>query len=151
MVYTNAQVLALAAATNPAVTPILTVANAPVNTVGFGFTNPTNQVIVVTLYRNSTSSVAIGTVTVPALAGITGSGVSVSLLAYNSTLNIGESIYASATVGGYVNVELDGYSTSANTTLTTNQLLQGMIMQNTEISGVDIPDQYMLQTGGYNF
>jgi hypothetical protein len=151
MVYTNAQVLALAAATNPAVTPILTVANAPVNTVGFGFTNPTNQVIVVTLYRNSTSSVAIGTVTVPALAGITGSGVSVSLLAYNSTLNIGESIYASATVGGYVNVELDGYSTSANPTLTTNQLLQGMIMQNTEISGVDIPDQYMLQTGGYNF
>lgn len=151
MVFSNSYILALAAATNPATTPILTVANAPVNTVGFGFTNPTNQVIVVTLYRNSLTSVPIGTVTIPALAGVAGSGVAVSLLAYNATLDIGESIYASATIGGFVNVELDGYSTSANPTLTTNQLLQGIIMQNTEVSGVDMPDQYMLQTGGYNF
>jgi hypothetical protein len=139
------------AADNPPTSPILTVANVSAQVVGFAFTNPSTSPIIVSIYRNSVLPAnLLFSVTVLALAGMTG-GPAIQTQSWGLNLAIGEMIYAAASpIGGYVNVEIDGLSAGSTVQMTTNQLLLAQMLMWNQISGVDIPDVNQLAALGYN-
>ena len=133
----------------PATNPILTVPSGGATIAGFIFTNPYTSPINVTIYRDGISAAqAVFTVAVPALAGVPGGPAAVVQLQALG-LSAGETIFAqSATLGGLVNVEIDGISSGSTQGLSTNQFLEAILLQQL---GQDIPDANMLASLGYNF
>lgn len=142
------------AATSPATSPILTVpAGVTNNIAGFVFTNPLNVPVTVSIYRDFIGPASVGsgllfTVTVPALAGMTG-GPSYVQQTYPISLAAGETIYAQSQnmLGGFVNVEVDGVSSVVSGGLSMQQLQLAQIFMLHEGLGVDIPDQNTLNNG----
>jgi hypothetical protein len=137
------------AADQPATNPLLTVPAGGSAIVGFAFTNPTSTQIIVQVYRNSIAlaNLLFAAVTVPALSGMLG-GPAVVTQACSLTLNAGETIFAqSSNLGGWVNVEIDGYPLTAAIPLVANQMSLGLMLMLHEAFGIDIPDAATMNTG----
>ena len=139
------------AADQPASNPLLTAPSGGAQIVGFVFTNPYTAAITVSVYKDGISAAQLlFTVSVPALAGMSGGPSAVTQL-QTVSLGAGETIYAqSANLGGFVNVEIDGQMSGSTQGMSVQQMQLAQLIQFAEITGADIPDANMLLAFGYN-
>ena len=106
---------------------------------GFVLTNTGNIPVTYTLFQNSYSNVIT--------SGTLASGGSATYLITRSLGNA-ETILATASVGGILQVEVDGQINSLDPV---SQMIFGLMVQFAEAFGVQIPTQGMMNAGSYTF
>jgi hypothetical protein len=112
---------------------------------GFLLTNTANIPVNYTIFQDSLNNV-IASGTIAALAGISPSVPVVQILLQGNLVN-GETILATASQGGVVQLEVDGLVNLADPN---TQMLQMMILMLSEL-GLDIPNQGAVNVGGFSF
>ena len=131
---------AIPAATSPAPYKIFTVANPTgVQLYGFIITNTANQPVNYTIFQDNYNNV-IASGTIAALAGPT------TLLLQGNLAN-GEMILATASMGGVVQLEVDGI---LNVQDPVTQMMQNVIFMLAQL-GLDIPPQGAMNVGSFSF
>jgi hypothetical protein len=138
----GALVVSTAPAYSQIVDPIYT-AVGPVQLAGFVLSNPSAFAVTYTIYRDSLAGTVLA-------SGVIAAGVMGVQVVSNPLLAQGETIWAIGSPGGVITLEVDGNVASASA-LTTNQLLQALIMQIAELVNEDIPNAADLAPLGYNF
>ena len=111
---------------------------------GFTIVNTSNVPQTLTIYQDNINN-AIYSITLAALQGTPGAATAALQIPVqaliNSNLMFGETLYALATIGGVVSVEVDGILSQLDPQ---SMYLLALILMINQAFGVDIPNQQML-------